>query len=315
MSVSSVYQTYKSQLFNRYQSAGTTFRENRFEYLLVMPALILIGLLLWVPFIRGVYMSLFNWPLLGENEWIGLGNYEFLFGWEPFWTSVRVTLIYSINTVIHMVLGVVAALLVYHMRGIPKKLTSGAFLISYAMPPVVTGTLWLYLVDPEFGPIMTLLVDIGILSDPIFWKSSGTAALVVVTLVAGWTFWPFVFLIVLASREGISKTQYEVARMYGASRLQQTLKITLPQLKSAILVAVSLRLIWNLAKVSQPFQMTTGGPGYETSVLGLLLYRDAYFAGQMGRAYSVGIILLLITLGAVMIFLREFERQSGEVEF
>lgn len=315
MSALSTYQTYKSRLFDRYRTAGETFGENSFEYLLVLPSLLLIGLLLWMPFLRGVYMSFYDWPLLGESEWIGLGNYQLLFGWEPFWTSVKVTLIYSINTVIHMVLGIVAALLVYHLHGLAKKLTSGAFLISYAMPPVVTGTLWLYLVDPEFGPIMTLFTDIGLLAEPVYWQSDGTLALIVVTLVAGWTFWPFVFLIVLASREGISRTQYEVARMYGASRLQQTLKITLPQLKSAILVAVSLRLIWNLAKVSQPFQMTQGGPGYSTSVLGLLLYRDAYFAGQMGRAYAVGIVLLLITLGAVMVFLREFERQSGEVEF
>jgi len=315
MSILSTYNTYKNQLFDRSRSASQTFEEYRFEYLLVLPAVFIIGLLLWVPFFRGIYMSLFEWPLLGEAEWVGLSNYGLLLEWEPFWTSIRVTLVYSINTVIHMVLGIVAALLVYQLKGVAKKVTSGAFLISYAMPPVVTGTLWLYLLDPEFGPVQTMLTDIGIASGPVYWASDGTAALAVVTLVAGWTFWPFVFLIILASREGISDTQYEMAKMYGASRLQQTARITLPQLKSAILVAVSLRLIWNLAKVSQPFQMTTGGPGYETSVLGLLLYRDAYFAGQMGRAYAVGIILLFITLGAVLIFLREFERQSGEVEF
>jgi ABC-type sugar transport system permease subunit len=315
MSLLATYQTYKNRLTDRYDVLGTVFVEYRFEYLLALPSVLLISLLLWVPFFRGIWMSFFNWPLLGEPEWVGLGNFQFLLNWDPFWTSVKVTIIYGLNTVIHLVLGITAALVAYRLSGFAKKAASGTFLIAYAMPPVVTGTLWLYLLDPTFGPIQQLFVDLGVFSSPVYWTTDGTAALAVVTLVGGWTFWPFVFLIVLASREGISDTQYEMAQMYGANRLQQTLKITLPQLKSAILVAASLRIIWNLAKVSQPFQMTQGGPGYESSVLGLLLYRDAFFAGQMGRAYSVGIVLLLISLAAVLMFLREFERQSGEVEF
>jgi ABC-type sugar transport system permease subunit len=103
------------------------------------------------------------------------------------------------------------------------------------------------------------------------------------------------FLIILASRESIPDEYYETAQVYGSNRVQTFLRITLPQLKSAILVALSIRLVWNLAKVSQAFQLTQGGPGYETSVLGVLLYRFAYSDGQFGMGFAVGMFLLAVT--------------------
>lgn len=315
MTSSHNYRTEDKTIKGRVVELGTTIRENQFEYLLILPTLVVIFLLLWLPFFRGLSMSFYDWPLLGEAEWVGLGHYTDLVEWSVFWTSVQATLLYSLNTIIHLVLGIVGALIVYHLTGSIKKITSGLFLVSYALPPVVAGTLWIYLLDPNFGPIMHLFVDLGVLSEPVYWQANGDAALAVITLVGGWTFWPFVFLIVLAAREGIPENQYEIARLYGASRFQQLVKITLPQLKSAIIVAISLRLIWNLSKISQPFQMTDGGPGYDTSILGILLYRESYYGGQMGRAYAVGMVLLLISLGAIALFMWEFERQSGEVDF
>jgi len=121
------------------------------------------------------------------------------------------------------------------------------------------------------------------------------------------------FLIILASRQSIPDEYYESAKVYGAIRFQMFRRITLPQLKSAILVALSPRLVWNLAKVSQPLQLTGGGPGFETSVLAILLYRFAFDNAAMGLSYAIGIILLLITMVFVALFIREFEKTRGEV--
>jgi len=75
-------------------------------------------------------------------------------------------------------------------------------------------------------------------------------------------------------------------------------------------VAVSIRMVWNLTKVSQPLQLTGGGPGFETSILAVLVYRFGWLQGSLGRAFAVGVILLLVTLGFIVLFIREFERQS-----
>lgn len=286
-------------------------RKHWFEYLLFVPTLAFLLALVWGPFIQGVWMSFHDWPMFGESTWVGLGNYEYLFGWDAFYASIRATVIFALQTIVQLIVGFGAALALLRIsRG--RNLLNGVYLIGFTMPPVVTGTMWYYLLHPQFGPIQQYLVEFGLLKSPVFWRSSGEAGILVVTLVSAWTFWPFVFLVLFASLQNIPEEHYETAKVYGASRIQRFVRITLPQMKSAILVAVSIRIVWNLVKVSQPLQMTNGGPGYETSILAILLYRFTKEQRELGLAFAVGIILFAITLAFTILFIREFERSTGE---
>ena len=286
-------------------------QDHWFSYLLFLPTLLYLIFLLWIPFIRGVWISFHDWTFGGTTTWVGLSNYVYLLNWDPFYTSLRATLAFGVATLLQAALAVTAACLVANLSKF-KSVVSTTLIIPYTMPPVVTGTIWLYLLDPNYGPIFQYLIKWGVLQDPIFWSTSGAPALTVLSGVLVWTFWPFMFLIILASRESIPDEYYETAKVYGANRVQMFLRITLPRLKSAILVAISIRMVWNLAKVSQAFQLTQGGPGYETSVLGVLLYRFAYNQGQFGLAFAVGMFLLALTIGFVALFIREFEQSRKE---
>jgi ABC-type sugar transport system permease subunit len=286
-------------------------REYWFEYLLFVPTLMFLLALVWGPFVRGVWMSFHDWPLFGESTWVGLDNYAYLFGWDALYTSIRATIIFSLQTVLQLVVGLGAALALTRISSF-RDFINGIYLIGFTMPPVVTGTMWYFLLHPQFGPIQQYLTDLGLLGSPVFWRSSGDIGIWVITLVSAWTFWPFVFLVLFASLTNIPDEHYETARVYGASRIQQFVRITLPQLKSAILVAISIRIVWNLVKVSQPLQMTGGGPGYETSILAILLYRFTKEQRELGLSFSVGVVLFVITLVFTVLFIREFERATGE---
>lgn len=281
--------------------------EHWFSYLLFLPTLAYLALLLWAPFLKGVWMSFHEWSLVGGQNWVGLENYIYLFTWDPFYTSIKATLVFGLTTFVQVVIAIVASLVIVDIKRF-KSILSGLFLVPYTMPPVVTGTVWLYMTNPSYGPISQYFIEWGLIEQPIYWNADPNAALAVVSGVLAWTFWPFMFLIIVATLESISTSQYEAAKVYGANRVQTFLSVTLPQLKSAILVAVSIRMVWNLAKISQPFQMTEGGPGYATSVLGVLLYRFAYSEGRFGLGFAVGMVLLAITVAFVAIFIREFER-------
>lgn len=287
--------------------------ENWFSYLLITPILLFLVLLMWAPFIRGIWMSLHNWPFGGEPTWVGLENYLFLFTWDTFFTSLQATFIFAFSTFIMLALAIVAALAIREIE-YGTGLLTGLFLIAYTVPPLVTGTIWAYLLEPTLGPIFGYLTEWGILGETIYWGSNGDTALAGVMFVTTWTFWPFMFLIISASLQGIPEEYYETARIYGANRWQSFLRVTLPQLKSAILVAVSIRMIWNLTKISQVLQLTNGGPGYDTSILAVLLYRFAYSRGSLGVAYAIGVVLLLLTIAFVFLFIREFERASSEAQ-
>ncbi|WP_254274646.1 carbohydrate ABC transporter permease [Haloarcula marina] len=257
---------------------------------------------------KGVWMSFHSWPLgTGDPEWVGLDNYAYLLSWEPFYTSLKATLIFATVTIVQLVLALVAALLVTHIRRNRLKSIVSSILISpFAMAPVVSGTIWLWILQPDFGPVFQYLVDWGILGDPIYWQTSGIGAMIGIMIATAFTFWPFMFIIILASLDGLPERQYEAARIFGANRIQQFRWITLPQLKTAIYIAVSLRVIWNLSKIAQPLQMTGGGPGFETSLLAVLLFRFAFTQNSLGLGYAVGMILLILVLGIIAFFLYQF---------
>lgn len=299
----------KSYPFRAARRVRDTIKEHWLSYLLFVPTLIMLLGLIWYPFFRGIFISLHEWPILGQSNWSGLGNYSYLLNWQPFVTSLKATGIFALTTVFQLIVALIAAVVLKHQSRF-RNVLNGLFLLPYTLPPVVAGAIWLYLVNPTVGPVMELLLDFGLINNPIYWGSDGQASMAVIMGVTTWTFWPFMFLIIFASIENIPQEYYETAQVYGASRVQQFIKITLPQLKSAILVAISIRTVWNLAKISQPLQLTGGGPGYETSVLAILTYRFGWRQGRLGLAFAVGIILFIITLGFIILFIREFEDES-----
>jgi len=280
---------------------------------MVLPVVTFLFLLVWVPFLRGVWMSFHQWSFTSTAppEFIGLENYLYLFGWEPFYTSLKATTLFAGTTLLQLIVALTAALLVNSV-GRFKNVISSSFLIPYTLPPVATGTIWLYLLNPNVGPIFKFLTNQGILDSPIYWSVQSDTALMAVIGITSWTFWPFMFLIILASLESIPEEYYESARMYGAGLVAQFLHITLPNLKTAILLSISIRMVWNLTKVSQIYQLTSGGPGYSTSILAVFLYRFANDQGQFGLAFAVGVILLIITLAFTLIFIRSFENSRGD---
>lgn len=293
-----------------YRRARTTLREHWFSYLLFGPTLLFLILVVWFPFLRGVWMSLHVWPAFGETEFVGLENYQYVLTWDTFYVSLRATLFYMTMTVMQLVLALAATLSVRRLKRF-ESLADGLFLIPYTMPPVVTGTIWLYILSPNFGPVFGWLVSWGVLSDPIYWGIEGSTSIAVITLVGAWTFWQFMYLIFIASIQSIPDEHYETAKIYGANRLQRFRHVTLPYMKSAILIAISIRIIRNLVKVSQPLQMTQGGPGYQTSVISILLYRFTLTQGDYGLAFTIGVIMFVLTLGFTYIFIREFRGERG----
>lgn len=293
--------------------ARQTLEDNWFAYVLVLPTVFYLVLLVWYPFVQGLGMSFYDWPLFGDKTFIGLNNYTYLLTWEVFQNSVIVTILYGTQTIGHMVFGTLMALIVWKQKRL-VGLVSVIFLLPYVIPPIVSGTLYRYLLHPDVGPFFRIAVDWGILEEPIYWLSNGDAALGVITAIGVWTWMPLVFLLVISALEGIPESYYETAKIYGANRWQRFRYITYPQIKTTLLIALILRIIWNLGKVSQPFQITRGGPGFETSVLGILLYRLAWNQQDFGLAYANGVLLGLLALVFISVFILKFEKEGGDVQ-
>lgn len=275
----------------------------------LFPTILFMLGLLWLPMLQGIWMSLHNWPFMGVPKWKGLENYRDFINAPYFWTCIEATLIYSLSTLFQLGVALAAALALNQPFVPLKPLLRGIMLIAYAMPPVVVGAIWLFLLDPSLGMITHYLLALGIVDTPIYWFADGTWAKWMITLIATWTFWPFMFLIILSSLQAIPASQYELAQMYGANVWQRFKTVTWQHIQGAILVSVILRMAFNLAKIDQPFQLTGGGPGYETSVLSILMYRFAFMSGDFGMAFTVGMFLVVMTAILVAPFAIRYQRQ------
>ena len=306
-----MYERQESKVRLRMSRYGEQIEDNLFSYLLILPTLLFFVFLIWIPFFRGIWISFHSWGLGGNQGWVGLANWRFIFTWPVFYVSLKATAIFLFSTVIQLAFALAAALAMRHIDYF-ENLINALLLVPYTMPAVVVAAFVVYLADPTFGPLFGYLVQWGVLEQPIYWGTQGDLSLLLVTLVNGWTFWPFMFLIFVASLDSAPDEWYEAAHTYGASHFQTFWNVTLPHLKSAIVIATSIRLIWNISKVSQPLTITQGGPGYETSILGILLYRFAFNQQAFGRAYVIGLLMFLIALVSIVKFIRVFERQSEE---
>ncbi len=238
---------------------------------------------------------------LKEPEFLGFGNYRELFGSEFFWTSVKVTLKFSLSVVIfEILLGLFLALLLEEkMKGL--RLFRTIFILPIMIAPVVVGLTWKFLYDPSFGLINYFLGFLSI--DPQTWLSDPALALPAVIVADIWQWTPFVFLLLLAGLQGIPRSLLEAGEVDGTTYLQNLFYIKLPQIKSIIGITAVLRLIDSFRSLVVMFVMTEGGPGMSTEILSLHLYKTAFTSQRLGLASAIAVVLIGIILTLTTILL------------
>jgi ABC-type sugar transport system permease subunit len=255
-------------------------------------------------------MSFHDWVyILAEHpDFIGLNNYIDLFTSPSYHEVLRVTAIYVTAVALQLLLGLIAALVLN--EPIPgRSIIAGILIIGYAMPEIATGSIWKFMYDATYGILNAYLYDFGFIDRFIPWLADPTFALIAVTIANAWKYWPFILLILLAALQGIPKDFYDAAKVFGANAWQRFRYITLPQLKTAIILVLIIRISWNLSKFAEIFQMTEGGPGFATTNTALFVYNTAYKSFLFGEAFASGIILLLMILPLIVIYYKMVMRK------
>lgn len=276
-------------------------------FLFILPAFLLLLLILGFPAVAAVLQS-FNvlWvdqPSFTVEQYGRLWSEpEFLNG--LFNTSLFVALVVSI----HITLGLgVALLLNLEIRG--KWLFRVAALLPWTMPDVIGGLLWRFMFDALPGIVNAVLMRTGGLEQPIDWLGQPHYAFAVFVVAEGWRGYPFVMLILLAGLQTIPGTQYEAASMDGASRWQSFLHVTLPNLKTMLIIAVVLDTIWECRLFGMVYSLTGGGPGNATETLSLLTFKHYFVFFNMSYAAAIAVVLAVVMLLIATPYLRITMRQ------
>jgi multiple sugar transport system permease protein len=289
-------------------------RENIVAWTFNLPTLIiLLGIVFW-PIVQAAYMStlFYNLKLPHMTRFTGFDNYISLFLDPLFWFSLRVTAIFTVVSVLLVtVLGLIFALLLsQEFRG--RSVLRGLLLIPWAVTGVMAGILWRWMYNPEYGFINILLNSIGIKVGSYAWLNESSTALLSIAIAYSWSATPIATILYLGALQSLPVDLYDSAKVDGASVWQRFNLITFPLLKPTTMIILIITTMFALKEIGLVYVMTGGGPGNETTVLGWLIYSEAFKFLDFGRGAAVSFVLAAITIVVAIFYIKGLYR---EVEF
>jgi ABC-type sugar transport system permease subunit len=169
---------------------------------------------------------------------------------------------------------------------------------------VVSALLWRFMFEGQSGIVNTLLVNLGVIHEPVVWFIHPTAAWVPVILADVWKTTPFVALLLLAGLQNIDASLYEAARIDGASGWRQFQHVTLPLLKPAILVALIFRTLDAFRVFDLIYALTGGGPGTSTEPIALYTFNALLQNLQFGYGSALSIIVFVVTFTLALLYIK-----------
>ncbi|MDO5535291.1 MAG: sugar ABC transporter permease [Propionibacteriaceae bacterium] len=245
------------------------------------------------PSILGVILSFMSTSLGGDFHWVGLENFEALFKDDTFWTSLRVTLVYSLISVPTTIVVslVMAQLAARSVRGI--KIYRAAFFLPVITSLVTTAVIWRWLYSTN-GPMNFVLGLFGV--GPVPWLGNDYTVLPALAIVAVWARFGYYMLILLAGLLNIPRDYYEAAELDGAGTWGKFRHVTLPGLKRPLFFVVILDIVQSFQVFDLVYVMTGGGPVRSSYSMVFMIYDQGFRYGYFGYASAVGVVLFAITL-------------------
>ena len=274
----------------------------------IAPSFVFISGLFLVPLVMTVWMSFYNWPLLGRSKFIGLANYAELMGDVQLWHSFGFTLLYTVLvTAAIMLVAFPLALLVDR----PLRII-GFFRTIYFMPVVIgfgaASTLWMWLLNPDSGVFAQLLRGIGLIDSAPRPLESFWPALAVVILMVVWKTAGFTMVILLTGLQGISNDVIEAAKIDGANAWSRFRRITLPLMRNSVVLALVLNVTSSVLAFDQFFIITQGGPANSTISAVFSIYLASFSSYRLGygSAISFALLVVLVAISTIQfVFLRQ----------
>lgn len=277
-------------------------KEKFTPYALILPGMLLLVIIIFIPFIQNVYYSFTDYSLLTpKGSFIGIDNYIEIFRNSEFVSALGNSIIWVLlNLVLVLLIGIVAALILNskHLKG--TIVFQALLLIPWVLPEVVTGYTWKLLLLYQTGPYYRFLEFFKLIGagDDIF--ANPQTAMIAVVIANVWRSFPIVAITVYAKLQSLSVDQIEAATMDGANRMQILRSIELPHIKSTIISVGTLCFIWTFNAFGIIHIMTGGGPAGGTETLPLLLQQEAFQFYDYSKASTYAVIMIVILIVIVL---------------
>lgn len=266
-------------------------------WLWLAPALLMYGTFVLAPLAQTVQYSFYSWDGIGRATWVGLDNYGQVFkNPELFGSIVNGFVLIIFFAIFPVFVGLIAAALLKDVRSRAVGTFARTVLFLPQIIPLAGAAIawtWMYSQDGVVNQVLRA-TGLGAWARP--WLGDFDTALSAVGLIGSWVAFGLCTVLFSAAMGKIDPSLYEAVRLDGAGRVREFLTITLPGLRQEIVVVETVLVIAALASFDIIYVATLGGPGYQTMVPGLQIYRLAFTAQKVGLASALGVILALLIL-------------------
>jgi multiple sugar transport system permease protein len=288
----------------RTEQRGLAHRRQATGLLFVLPAVTFTVVFFFIPLLMTGWMSLHNWPLMGNRSYIGLDNYVRLTTDQQFWTSLAFTTKYTVLvTPVIFVLAFILAMLV----NLPLRFV-GVFRTAYFIPVVIglstSSLLWIWLLNDRVGVFDAMLLNAGLIQKPIIWFGSLDLSMLSVIVSVVWKTVGFTMVLLLTGMQAIPDELYQAAMVDGAGFWARLRFITMPLLRRTFALALVLSVIGSYLGFDQFYIMTAGGPQNQTISVVYWIFKNSFTSFQMGYGAALSIVLLVILVILSVIQLR-----------
>ncbi len=280
--------------------------------LYVLPALLLIMVLIYIPIILTGYYGLMKWDGIGEMTFIGLENYLSLLTDKEFWGSAYHSFLLAIFSTFSLVgYLIISLILAGKIKG--ANFLRKIYLIPMLLSSVAIAQLWLKIYHPSNGLVNSLLMSIGV-ENPPAWLAEPKLVLSAIFVPIIWQYAGFYILIYYAALKNIPESLIEAARIDGANAFQIAYKIKVPLIAGVIKVTIVLAIVGSLKYFDLIYVMTGGGPNGSSEVMASYMYQKAFGTYDFGYGSAVGFFLLLICLVVTWI-IRKLTANGEEIQY
>ncbi|NHC44832.1 carbohydrate ABC transporter permease [Motilibacter aurantiacus] len=277
--------------------------ERRLGWMLAGPAFAVMLLVTAYPILQAFYESLFDYRLTDPDnrEFTWFSNYAVILGDSIWWKALAVTLFITVVTVaVELVLGFALAMVMHKALKAVRPLVRTAILIPYAIITVVSAFSWWYAFNLTSGFVNTW-TGLG----DYDWFGHQWSALAVICLSEIWKTTPFISLLLLAGLAQVPEVLQEAAKVDGATWLQRLWKVTIPNMKAAIMVALLFRALDAFRIFDNIFIMTRGNNNTES--VSFLAYRQTISRLEIGLGSALSVLVFLCVVLIAVIFIKGFK--------
>jgi glucose/mannose transport system permease protein len=281
----------------------------RTAFLVLLPSMVFVAIFIYGFITWTGYISLVDWKTAVENyNWVGLKNWNTLFGMERFDWNMRNLAIYGAGFMSQCILFgfLLAVLLNQSIKG--ENIFRSIILLPFAVSAIVTGVAWRWLMQPTTG-VNLLIQKLGFDGFGFAWASDITWGALAITIASSWQFTGYIMALYLAGLRGISDEVVEAARVDGAGAWQLYRHIVIPLVMPVTFSAIVLTGMGSI----RVFDMVTvlKGPAFTTDMLAFHMYQSTFGLYRTSLGAAIGFLMLLLSLFLVVPYLRGTRFEEG----